>query len=607
MAVFRTLFPTFLGLLSCLSRRGLSESTPVPTPPDESTEMVDWLMRYGYLPPPDPSTGQLQTWEAVTQAIRSMQRFAGIEVTGVMDGETLALMNTPRCSLPDITGEGGLSAPEEGAWGPPNSEEGTHSPRNTQRGKRRRRRRRDAGQGWPKRNISWRVRSFPSPSSLSRETVRSLLFYSLRVWAESTALEFHEVGVTGEADLQVDFLRGSHGDGFAFDGPGGAVAHAFFPSDPRRAGTVHFDRDENWTFRAPESHGTDLFAVAVHEFGHALGLSHSSSRRSIMRPYYQGPVGDPLQYRLSSEDQRHIIQIYGEREPYTEMQGPEATGPPALPEQPKAAAAARIPSDAPDRCSTSFDAVAVIRGETFFFKGRYFWRLTHSGHLSSFQPAQIHRFWSGLPAGLDSIDAAYERASDHRIVFFKGSQYWLFRGLTLEDGSPRPVSDFGLPPGSVIEGALSSPLDRKTYLLQGALVWRFDEESGAMDPGYPVGRQSWRAAPEEGGVDDVMSDQEGSVYVFKGLQYWKFLSQDSAPQPGYPHSTAADWLDCPDSSPSASDSVSAAPPRVRQEHREVPGIDRCSCLKQTAGGSVTLSPHWTVISVLIAAWAKLIL
>ncbi|MGH0188566.1 UNVERIFIED_CONTAM: hypothetical protein FKN15_030412 [Acipenser sinensis] len=196
-------------------------------------------MRYGYLPPPDPSTGQLQTWEAVTQAIRSMQRFAGIEVTGVMDGETLALMNTPRCSLPDITGEGGLSAPGEGARGPPNSEEGTHSPQNTQRGKRRRRRRRDVGQGWPKRNISW------------RETVRSLLFYSLRVWAESTALEFHEVGVTGEAELQVDFLRGSHGDGFAFDGPGGAVAHAFFPSDPRRAGTIHFDRDENWTFRAP--------------------------------------------------------------------------------------------------------------------------------------------------------------------------------------------------------------------------------------------------------------------------------------------------------------------------------------------------------------------
>ncbi|XP_041087851.1 matrix metalloproteinase-17-like [Polyodon spathula] len=576
--------------------------------PDESTEVVDWLMRYGYLPLPDSSTGQLQTWEAVTEAIRSMQRFAGIEMTGVMDRETLVLMNTPRCSLPDIAGDGGLSAPEEGTRGPPNSEEGLLSLQNTQRRNRSRRRRRDAGQGWPKRNISWRW-----------ETVRSLLFYSLHWWrghrnwweeevpGESPRLVFHEVGGAGEAELQVDFLRGSHGDGFAFDGPGGAVAHAFFPSDPQRAGAVHFDRDESWTFRAPESHGMDLFAVAVHEFGHALGLSHSSSRRSIMRPYYQGPVGDPLQYRLSAEDQRHILQLYGAREHYSETQGPASTGQPALPEQPKTAPTARIPSGAPDRCTTSFDAVAVIRGETFFFKGRYFWRLTHSGHLSSFQPAQIHRFWSGLPAGLDSIDAVYERASDHKIVFFKGSQYWLFRGLAPEEGSPRPVSDFGLPPGSVIEGAVSSPLDKKTYLLQGALVWRFDEESRALDPGYPIGRQSWRAAPEEGGIDDVMSDHEGSVYVFKGLQYWKFLPDESNPQPGYPHSTAADWLDCPDSSPSASDSISAAPPRVRQEYREGPDNDRCSCLKQAAGGGVTLSPHRRMISMLIAAWAKLIL
>ncbi|KAJ4926303.1 hypothetical protein JOQ06_008483, partial [Pogonophryne albipinna] len=64
---------------------------------------VDWLSKFGYLPPPDPVTGQLQTKEALTNAIKAMQKYGGLKETGVLDQATIGLMTTPRCSLPDVS------------------------------------------------------------------------------------------------------------------------------------------------------------------------------------------------------------------------------------------------------------------------------------------------------------------------------------------------------------------------------------------------------------------------------------------------------------------------------------------------------------------------
>lgn len=99
-----------------------------------------------------------------------------------------------------------------------------------------------------------RVRTFPRDSPLGRDTVRALMHYALKVWSDITPLNFHEVAGS-TADIQIDFSTADHNDRYPFDGPGGTVAHAFFPGDHHTAGDTHFDDDEAWTFRSSGASG----------------------------------------------------------------------------------------------------------------------------------------------------------------------------------------------------------------------------------------------------------------------------------------------------------------------------------------------------------------
>lgn len=82
----------------------------------------------------------------------------------------------------------------------------------------------------------------------------------------------------------------------------------------------------------------------------------------------------------------------------------------------------------------------------------------------------------------------------------------MFKDTNVEEGFPRPVSDFGLPPGGV-DAAFSWAHNDKTYFFKDQLYWRYDEHTRRMDPGHPARSPPWRGVPST--LDDAMRWSDG--------------------------------------------------------------------------------------------------
>lgn len=379
---------------------------------------------------------------------------------------------------------------------------------------------------WPKQHLKWTIAQYPTRQNeiKSQSQLQNIIKQAFKDWEKHSGLKFEMAASKETADLKIKFFSKDHDDGYAFDGPGATLAHAFFPTN----GDIHFDDDE--TFTDDYSNQNDKYTlrlVAAHEIGHALGLNHSFEEDSLMFPVYQQFSAN---YEISDDDKNIIKNLYG------------ASGN-RFPQDPSTTTSLSITSTHSSNglprnswCSGDFQTGCEgPDGELYLFKDKHVWRYrARTKHSWDPEPKLISQRFQ--PVTDKSITACVKSISGYTYLFSHSNMWRVKTHWSIE--GPHSIKAKNYPKNARV--ALFH--NNSIYLIQSDSAYSLNEDNHHRNlKEYPL-RQILNSPPREPIHSGFTYDKRH--YLFARNQVYVYDSVYGNLIEGYPKSLPNGWFAC---------------------------------------------------------------